>query len=119
MSNNHVNSSKHSAGKERLKNKQRTEMELIEVLKSYDAVEKPKDVTLSNKQRIYGNHIKVVHTFLLAGVPLNKLPAFRELLEDISDLVPFILTQEKEKIKQEIQFLLYLMVQAGLVSYTI
>ena len=56
--------------------------------------------------------IKVVHTFLLAGMPLNKLPAFREFLEEhacrlsdrrhMSDLVPFILTQEKGKIKEEI-----------------
>ena len=54
----------------------------------------------------------VVRTFLLAGVPLNKLPLFIELLEEyaysftgcqhMSDLVPFILVQEKKKIKQEI-----------------
>lgn len=52
-------------------------MELVEALKSYDAMENPKGVTLSNEQRIY--RIKVVRTFSLAGTPLNKLPAFREL----------------------------------------
>ena len=51
-------------------------------------------------------------TFLLAGMPLNKLLAFRDLLEEhayrlsdrhhMSDLVPFILTQERGKIKEEI-----------------
>ena len=51
--NNHVNSSKHSLGKEMMKSKQRTEMELIEVLNYYDGVEKPNGVTLSNEQHIY------------------------------------------------------------------
>ena len=47
-----------------------------------------------------------------AGVPLNKIPLFRELLEEngfrltdrrrMSDMVPFILSQEKEEIKREI-----------------
>ena len=93
---NHVNSSKHNAGKARLKNKQQAEMELAEALKSYDAMKNPKGVTLSNEQRIY--RIKVVRTFLLVGMPLNKFPAFRELLEEhayrlsdrrhMSDLVP-------------------------------
>ena len=53
-----------------------------------------------------------MRTFLLDGVPLNKLGIFRKLLEEhgyrltdrrhMSDLVPFILTQEKDKIKKEI-----------------
>ena len=53
-----------------------------------------------------------MYTFLLVGVLLNKPPLLRKLIEEhayhltdhrhMSDLVPFILPQEKEKIKQEI-----------------
>ena len=55
--------------------------------------------------------VKVVRTFLSAGVALNKIPDIRDLLEEhayrltdrrqMSDLVPFILDQEKEKLKHE------------------
>ena len=47
-----------------------------------------------------------------AGVPLNKIPQFRELLEEngfritdrqrMSDMMPFILSQEKEEMKHDI-----------------
>ena len=79
--NNHVNCSKHNVGKARLKNKNQGEMELLEVLKSYDTVENPKDVTLPKDQRIYC--IKVVHTFLIAGMPLNKLSALENYLRSM------------------------------------
>ena len=54
----------------------------------------------------------MVCNLLSAGVPLNKIPLFRELLEEngfrltdrqrMSDIVPFILSQEKGKIKLEV-----------------
>ena len=54
----------------------------------------------------------MIRTFLSAGVPLNKIPIFRSLLEEIgfrlmdrrrmSDIVSLILQQEKEKIRNEI-----------------
>ena len=56
--------------------------------------------------------MKVVKTFLRAAVPLSKVDAFRDLLEENSfrlsdhchmcDLIPFIITQEKVDIKAEI-----------------
>lgn len=57
--------------------------------------------------------INVVTTFLKAGVPLNKLDTFRELLEQhgtrlagrrsLSDLIPFVHQQEVQKISKEIE----------------
>ena len=54
----------------------------------------------------------MVRNFLSAGVALNKIPLFRELLEEnglrltdrrrMSDLVPFILSQEKEILKSDL-----------------
>ena len=56
--------------------------------------------------------VKVVSTFLCAGIPLNKLDLFRELFEEtgyhltdrqnIHDLIPFIHNQEFENIHEEI-----------------
>ena len=56
--------------------------------------------------------VKVVSTFLHAGIPLNKLDLFRELFEEtgyrltdrrnIHDLIPFIHNQEFENIHEEI-----------------
>ena len=85
-------------------------MEISVALKSFDKEENPKGETLPEEQRLY--RIQVVRTFLLAGVPLNKLLIFKDLLEEhayrltdrrrMSDLIPFILQQEKEEIEKEI-----------------
>ena len=63
------------------------------------------------EQRVY--RLKLVKAFLCAAVPLTKLNAFRDLLEEnmfrltdrrhMSDLVPHIVTQEKADIKAEMQ----------------
>ena len=97
-------------------------------MKSYDAAESPISETLPEQHCLY--RIKVVCTFLLAGVPLNKLSVFRELLKEnayhlsdrqhMSDLIPFILQQGKEQIKKETvvkQSQLFSMAQVGLGKY--
>lgn len=98
---------KHISGKKRLQSKQTVGKE---ALKIHDADQHPKGESLPEAQRVYC--IKVVQTFLSAGVPLNKLSDFRELLEEnaykltdryhMSDIIPFILSQEQVKIKDEI-----------------
>ena len=70
-----------------------------------------KGETLPEEQRVY--RVKVVQTFLCAGVPLAKLDSFRPLLEEsafcltdtrrLLDLVPFILNEERARIKKEIE----------------
>ena len=57
--------------------------------------------------------IKVVSTFLKAGIPLAKIDLLRELLEEhayslsdrcgMTDLIPFIQMEEQHKIKAELQ----------------
>ena len=57
--------------------------------------------------------VKVVTTFLKAGVPLGKVDKFRGLLEEhayslsdrrgMSDLIPFIQCEEQQQIKAELQ----------------
>ena len=56
--------------------------------------------------------MKVLTTFLKAGVPINKIDDFRDLLEEnavrlagrrpMSDLIPFVLEEERRQIKEEI-----------------
>ena len=70
----------------------------------------PVGETLPTEQRVF--QVKVMSTFLKAGVPLNKLDIFRDLFEEygyqlagrrpMSDLIPLILSKEKKRIKEEI-----------------
>lgn len=53
---------------------------IAEAPQSNDQLVHPKGETLPQDQRIYS--VKVVTTFLLSGVPLNKIPDFQELLEE-------------------------------------
>ena len=107
--NNHIKSAKHREGKKRLESKEKREIDIAVALKIADATN-PVGQSLPQDQRIY--RIKVVTSFLRAGVPLNKLECFREILEEnayrltdrrhMSDLIPFIASQEQTKIKEEI-----------------
>lgn len=70
----------------------------------------PVGETLPEDQRMF--RVKVTSTILKAGVPLNKVDVFQDLLEEngyrlagrrlMSDLIPFILYEEKQQIKEEI-----------------
>ena len=67
--------------------------------------------TLPEDHRVY--RIKALMAFLCAGVPLNKIEHFRPLLEEhayslgvrraMSDLIPFVLQNEKAQLKKEIE----------------
>jgi len=106
----HIKSGKHCSGKKKLETKRKADLEIAESLRQQDELEHPKGESLPDDQRVY--RIRVVRTFLSAGVALNKIPEFRDLLEEhafrltdrrrMSDLVPFILAQEKDKLKTEI-----------------
>jgi hypothetical protein len=108
---NHIASSKHKRGKEKLQHKEARERDIAKCLKAYDEINHPAGETLPMEQRVY--RLKVLKTFLRAAVPLTKLDAFRDLLEEnmfrltdrrhMCDMVPHIVTQEKADIKAEIQ----------------
>ena len=79
-------------------------------LKAYDKTVHSFGETLPIEQRIF--RLKVVKTFLKAAVPLSKLDAFRDILQEggarltdrshMSELIPFVQMQEEKEIKQEI-----------------
>ena len=85
-------------------------MDIAEALKKSDAVVNPVGVTLPEEQRVC--RVKVVKKKLRAAVPLAKLDTFREILKEnayrlsdrrhMSDLVPFILSQERADVKREV-----------------
>ena len=62
--NNHIKSTKHTTGKKRLENQRKDELEIVELLRSRDALEHPKGESLPDHQRVY--RVKVVRTFLSA-----------------------------------------------------
>ena len=79
-------------------------------MKKYDTDFHPSGETLPEAVRVY--RVKVLHTFLKAGVPINKIDDFRDLLEEnafrlagrkpMSDIIPFVLSEEKRQLKAEI-----------------
>ena len=107
---NHVTSSKHQKGKERLANKRKSEHSIVEALKQYDQSEHPKGETLPDAIRVF--RVRVVTEFLKCGIPLHKSDGLRELLEEngyqltssthLRQYVPFVLQEEMKVIKQEI-----------------
>ena len=106
----HIKSVKHTNGKESIEKNELRERKISDMLKQYDKQHHPIGETLSDDARVY--RIKVVSTFLKAGVPLSKVDYFRSLLEErgfrLSDssnlyqLIPFLHEEEKATIKKEI-----------------
>ena len=106
----HVKSVKYAIGKECLASKQARERNIADMLRKYDKDEYPIGKTLSEEVRVY--RIKVVTSFLKAGVLLSKTDSFRDLLEEnafwlsqasnLSQLVPFIHQQEQIRVKNQI-----------------
>ena len=104
----HISSQKHKRGKERIA---KYEREITESLKRYDKVFHPVGETLPESTRVY--RVRVVTTMLKAGIPLNKVDKFRDLLEEtamslatyssLRQLLPFILQNEMGHLKNEIE----------------
>ena len=107
----HVKTSKHASGKECLEKKEARERDIAKSLEEYDNQFHPKSESLSVAHRVY--KIKVVRSFMKAGVPLNKIDCFRELLEEeafsltssrhLSDFIDVIGKDERKKEKEEIE----------------
>ncbi len=80
-------------------------------LNKYDSSGRHESDTIGDAHRVY--RIKVLMSFMRAGVPISKLKYFRDILEENSmrltdpshklQLVPFVLEQEKSLIKEEIK----------------
>ena len=106
----HIKSSKHSRGKEKLAVKESREQDIANVLKGYDNENHPKGETLRMAQHVY--RFKVLRTFLKAGVAINKIDQFREIFEEqgyslshssnLSNMIDVINKEEKDKVKREI-----------------
>ena len=109
-----MKSSKHAKGKERMSNllkKEARERDLAETLqKSNDDVHL-RGETLPQTQQVF--RVKVLKSFLQAGIPLNKIGPLGDLLEEggyrlcdrrfLYDLIPFVVKEEEMQIKDEIK----------------
>ena len=108
---NHVESTKHSRHKLQLKEKGGRESDIAQAFREYEQAVHPVGESLSEDHKLW--RIKVVSTFLKAGIPLAKIDLLRELLEEhayslsdrrgMSDLIPFLLMKEQHKIKAELE----------------
>ena len=108
---NHLKSQKHKDGKRRLQKKEAGERDIAKQLAVYNEENRTVGETLTESTQIF--RVKVVSTFLRAGIPLNKLDVFRELFEEngcrltdkhnMFDLIPFIQKCETGAISEEIK----------------
>jgi len=76
----HVASSKHKSGITKLAQNEKQDANILDAMKKYDELAHPKGETLTEEQHVY--IVRVITAFLKAGVPLNKLDNFHDLLED-------------------------------------
>ena len=107
----HIKSGKHDEGKKRLGKRKANDQDIAQSLKKYNEQVHGRGETLPEQQQVF--RVKVVKTFLQAGVPLGKVDQFRALFEEtgyrltdkrfLFDLIPFILEDEKARNKQSIQ----------------
>jgi len=96
---NHFRSEKHSLGKRKLDEKDVKEKDIAVAPQKHDELLHPTGETLPESMLVF--RVKVVTSFLKAGVPLSKIECFRPLLEEVgvrltdrchlADLIPFIL----------------------------
>ena len=108
---NHLKSQKHHNGKQKMRQRAVREGDIAESLAKYNNDVHPKGETLPVQQQVF--RVKVMQTFLQAGVPLNKIAVFRDFLEEtgyrlcdrrtLYDLIPFIVEEEVSRIKSEIK----------------
>ena len=108
---NHIESAKHSRHKTLVKEKRSREQDIAQAFQMYEQEVHPVGESLPEAHKLW--RVKVVTTFLKAGVPLGKIELFRNLLEEnayslsdrrgMSDLIPFIQAEEQQQIKAELQ----------------
>ena len=106
----HIKTKKHADSSKGRETKEGWERDIAKSLVAHDKSH-PGGETLPTEQRVY--RVKVVKSFLRAGVPLSKIECFRDILEEhayqltdrhhMTDLVPFILTEGQARIKREIE----------------
>lgn len=107
----HIESQKHKTHKLKVTSKEAKQRSIAESLRKYDESNHPSGEMLSEPIRIY--RIRVVKSFLKAGIPLSKVDRLRDLLEEnavsltgrqhLSEYIPFIHGNEVEEIKKEIR----------------
>ena len=108
---NHAKSFKHAKGKERMSKKEAQQKYLAEALQKYNDDVHLRGETLPQTQQVY--RVKVLKSFLRAGIPLNKIDPLLDLLEEggyclcdrrfLYDLIPFVVKEEETQIKDKIK----------------
>ena len=109
---NHVDSAKPSQHKQKIKEKNSWEQDIAQAFRVYEQeVHHRVGESLPEVHKLW--RIKVVTTFLKAGVPLVKIDQLRGLLEEhayslsdrrgMSDLISFIQSEEQQQINAKLQ----------------
>ena len=107
---NHIESTKHRVSKSRLKEREKRDSDIVDALQKYSKEVHPKGETLRQHACV---PCKIVRAFLKAGIPLQKIDSFREILEEsafsltgsqhMRQLIPFIRSEEQRQTQEEIK----------------
>ena len=107
----HVKSQKHAIAKTRRDQEKGREQLIKEGLAAMDKSARQAGETIPLEERAY--RVLVVQTLLREGIPLAKVEGMRSLLErdsyrltsrsHLAELIPFILSEERHRIKKEIR----------------
>lgn len=107
----HVGTSRHLNAKARQKKSQQRQVTVLQSLKRYEERCNHVGKSLPDRERLW--RVEVVTAFLRSGVPIAKIDGLRSLLEKnstrltgrshLTDLIPFVLEEEKSSLKAEIQ----------------
>ena len=108
---NHFKSGKHQVGKLKQAERDSEERDMVQSLQKHNNETHLEGKTLPISQQIY--RVRVLKTFLKAGVPLNKFDLFRDLLQEsatrltdrshLLNLIPFVASEEQVRIRHELQ----------------
>ena len=104
---NHIRCTKHEEGRRRLKRQGGKGETTADALVAHNKETHLRGETLPHSQQVH--RVRVLTCFIRAGVPLRKYEHFRELLEENATrlsnrrhIIPFVLKEEQQRIKQEI-----------------
>ena len=103
---NHMRSNKHVSSKTKMAAKEARERDIASALRKHNEETHMRGETFPEQQQVY--FVRVVSSFLCAGVPIAKLTYFRDILEEnafrladrrnMSDYISFIHKEEEAHI---------------------
>ena len=106
----HIKSVKHANGKARLASRDKREKNIADMLGKFDKEMHPVGESLPTAVRVH--RVKVLTAFMKAGIPINKIDSFQDLLmedayrltssQHLRELIPVVHLEQQDNIRNSI-----------------